>query len=226
MKPHKVRFTIWLEPAALDAAKERSRQDGVSVSEALAQAAAESLLRTRQDAEAQVLRAVERVYHLVQRTDRRRGFDDQVLKEMLGLAVLSFFNHTPAVPEGNKRAALLDGKLRFHKFLDTLAANLRGGRSVLSDLPPPSDPPAGHADVQQPNVDELAADHSPAGAPKRSSPPSPPKDGASGAGTLKAAPERAPVRSEANSIESPREPSATPSPPDPSQPKKRWSLFG
>lgn len=135
MKPHKVRFTVWLDPAALEAAKARARQDGGSVSEALSQAATESLLRNRQDAEAQIAKAVERVFYLVQRTDRRRSFDQQVLKEMLGLAVLSFFNHTPAVPEANKKAALLGGKARFHRFLDTLAANLRGGKSILSDLP-------------------------------------------------------------------------------------------
>ena len=135
MKPHKVRFTVWLDPAALEAAKARARHDGGSVSEVLSQAATESLLQKRQDAEAQIVKAVERVFYLVQRTDRRRGFDQQVLKEMLGLAVLSFFNHTPAVPEANKKAALLDGKARFHRFLDTLAANLRGGKSILSDLP-------------------------------------------------------------------------------------------
>ena len=135
MKPHKVRFTVWLDPAALEAARARARQDGSSVSEALSQAATESLLRNRQDAEAQIVKAVERVFYLIQRSDRRRSFDQQVLKEMLGLAVLSFFNHTPAVPEANKKAALLDGKARFHRFLDTLAANLRGGKSILSDLP-------------------------------------------------------------------------------------------
>jgi hypothetical protein len=135
MKPHKVRFTVWLDPAALDAAKERSRQDGVSVSEALAQAATESLLRTRKDAEAQIVKAVERVFYLVHKTDRKRGFDLQLLKEMLGLMVLSFFNHTQAIPEASKKMALLEGKARFQRFLDLLAANLRGGKTILSDLP-------------------------------------------------------------------------------------------
>ena len=137
MKPQKIRFTVWLDPATLEAAKVRSRQDRVSVSEALARAATESLLRNRADAEAQIVRAVERVFYLVHRTDKKRGFDQQVLKEMVGLMVVSFFNHTPAVPEAGKKAALLDGKARFHRFLDTLAANLRGGKSIVSDLPTP-----------------------------------------------------------------------------------------
>lgn len=41
------------------------------------------------------------------------------------------------MPEANKKAALLDGKARFHRFLDTLAANLRAGKTILSDLPTP-----------------------------------------------------------------------------------------
>lgn len=137
MKSLKVRFTVWLDTTTLEAAKVRSRQDGVSVSEALAEAATESLLRNRADAETQIVKAIERVFYLVQRTDRKRSFDEQVLKEMVGLMVLSFFNHTPAVPEANKKAALMDGKMRFHRFLDTLAGNLRGGKTILSDLPGP-----------------------------------------------------------------------------------------
>jgi hypothetical protein len=93
----------------------------------------------RHESEAKILQAVERVFHLIQRIDRRRGFDNQVLKEMLGLTVLSFFNHTPAVPSADKKAALLDGKARFNRFLDALAANLRGGKSILADLPIPED---------------------------------------------------------------------------------------
>jgi hypothetical protein len=140
MAEQKVRFTIWLDPAALEVAKARALEDRVSISETLAQAATEALLASgRHESEAKTLQAVERVFHLIQRIDRRRGFDDQVLKEMLGLAVLSFFNHTPAVPTADKKAALLDGKARFHRFLDALAANLRGGKSILADLPIPED---------------------------------------------------------------------------------------
>ncbi|HUN98531.1 MAG TPA: hypothetical protein VMU69_20155 [Bradyrhizobium sp.] len=140
MAQKKLRFTIWLNPAALEIAKARALEDRVSISETLAQAATEALLASgRHQSEAKVLQAVERVFHLIQRIDRRRGFDNQVLKEMLGLSVLSFFNHTPAVPSADKKAALLDGKARFNRFLDALAANLRAGKSILADLPIPED---------------------------------------------------------------------------------------
>ena len=136
MPEQKVKFTVWLDPAVLQAAKARAGRTGESVSEVLAHAARETLLgRAGDNGTGDILKAVDRVFYQVQRAERRRGFDQDVLKEMLGLAVLSFFNHTPAVPESEKRAALVSGKTRFGRFLDTLADNLRGGRSILHDLP-------------------------------------------------------------------------------------------
>ena len=142
MPEQKVKFTVWLDPAVLQAARTRAGRTGESVSEVLAHAARETLLgRSGDNGTADILKAVDRVFYLVQRAERRRAFDQDVLKEMLGLAVLSFFNHTPAVPESEKRAALVSGKTRFGRFLDTLADNLRGGRSILHDLPSAGDGP-------------------------------------------------------------------------------------
>lgn len=136
MPVQKVKFTVWLDPAVLQAAKSRAGHTGASVSEVLAGAARDALLGRRGDGGiGDVIKAVDRVFYQVQRAERRRAFDQDLLKEMLGLAVLSFFNHTPAVPESEKRAALVSGKTRFGRFLDTLANNLRGGRSILHDLP-------------------------------------------------------------------------------------------
>lgn len=238
MKPHKVRFTVWLAPAAMEAAKVRSRQDGVSVSEALGEAATESLLRSRADAEVQIVKAVERVFYLVQRTDRKRGFDQQVLKEMVGLMVLSFFNHTPAVPEMNKKAALLDAKVRFHRFLDTLAANLRGGRSILSDLPVQSeegqsDAPSRvekeqsgkphPANAEAPTPDAPAAKRSRTHTPLHkvhvtpSTPPAPRATDGHAPRTIVPAETIQPDALGTN---------APPPDPDPARTKKRWGLFG
>jgi hypothetical protein len=136
MAEHKTRFTVWMDPEVLRAAKARAVQDGSTVSEALAAAAKRDLIdANRQNTDAQILQAVERVFNLIQRIDRRRVYDQQVLKEMLGLLIRSFFNHTPATPKNDKEAALLSGKVRFNHFLDVLAANLRSGQSVLNDLP-------------------------------------------------------------------------------------------
>ncbi len=136
MKEHKVRFTVWLNPVVLSAAKARANRDGISVSEVLARAARKEFgQHDGGDADALIHKAVDRVFFLLQRTDKRRAFENQVLKEMLGLAVLAFFNHTPPVPDADRKAAHLSGNVRFQQFLDAVAANLRRGRSVLGELP-------------------------------------------------------------------------------------------
>ncbi len=138
MAEHKTRFTVWMDPEVLRAAKARALQDGITVSEVLAAAAKRDLIDAdRQNTDVQILQAVERVFNLIQRIDRRRVYDQQVLKEMLGLLIRSFFNHTPAVPAKDREAAIFSGKARFNRFLDMLAANLRSGQSVLNDLPVP-----------------------------------------------------------------------------------------
>jgi len=136
----KVRFTLWMEEEVLKAAKLRASESGVTPSRVIAAAARTMLIDNPQDAEARVLQAVERVLALIQRIDRRRGYDQQVLKEMVGLMAQSFFNHTPAIPEKDKKAALHSGKARFNRFLDTLAGNLRAGQSIMNDLPAPTAP--------------------------------------------------------------------------------------
>jgi len=142
MAEHKTRFTVWMDPEVLLAAKARALQDGITVSEVLAAAAKRDLIdANRQNTDAQILQAVERVFNLIQRIDRRRVYDQQVLKEMLGLLVRSFFNHTPAVPAKDREAAIFSGKARFNRFLDMLATNLRSGESVLNDLPVPEQAP-------------------------------------------------------------------------------------
>ena len=136
MAEHKTRFTVWMDPEILRAAKARALQEGLTVSEVLAAAAKRSLIDSdRPNTDAQVLQAVERVFNLIQRIDRRHVYDQQVLKEMLGLMVRSFFNHTPAVPKKDWEAAVISGKARFNRFLDILANNLRSGKSVLNDMP-------------------------------------------------------------------------------------------
>ena len=142
MAEHKTRFTVWMDPEVLRAAKARALQDSITVSEVLAAAAKRDLIdANRQNTDAQILQAVERVFNLIQRIDRRRVYDQQILKEMLGLLVRSFFNHTPAVPAKDREAAIFSGKARFNRFLDMLAANLRSGESVLNDLPVPEQVP-------------------------------------------------------------------------------------
>jgi post-segregation antitoxin (ccd killing protein) len=133
-----VQVTIYLDAQLLQAARERSANMQVSLSAAIVEALKESLLSTyRSEREQEILKAVERNFHALRRLDQRLAVELAVLKEMAGLGMRSFFNHTTPIPEATKAAAILSGKQRFHGYLDTLAKNLRKGESILSDIPLP-----------------------------------------------------------------------------------------
>jgi post-segregation antitoxin (ccd killing protein) len=133
-----VQVTIYLDAQLLQAARERSANMQVSLSAAIVEALKESLLSTyRSEREQEILKAVERNFHALRRLDQRLAVELAVLKEMAGLGMRSFFNHTTPIPEATKAAAILSGKQRFHGYLDTLAKNLRKGESILSDVPLP-----------------------------------------------------------------------------------------
>ena len=152
----KVRFTLWMDEDVLKAAKVRASESGATPSRVIADAARTILIDNPQNAEARVLQAVERVFALIQRMDRRRGYDQQVLKEMVGLMVQSFFNHTPAIPDHDKKAALHSGKARFNRFLDTLATNLRSGQSITNDIPAAPEAAADREDTGPPKPTSAA----------------------------------------------------------------------
>jgi len=136
VKGNRVQVTVRLEPRVLQAAKQRASEMKVSLSAALAEAAKESLLSSyRSEREQEILKAADRNFHALRRLEQQLRVDIQVLKEMVGLGMRSFFNHTTAIPDTLKTAALLSGKQRFHRFLDLLARNLRTGESILSDIP-------------------------------------------------------------------------------------------
>jgi post-segregation antitoxin (ccd killing protein) len=152
-----VQVTIYLDAQLLQAARERSANMQVSLSAAIVEALKESLLSTyRSEREQEILKAVERNFHALRRLDQRLAVELAVLKEMAGLGMRSFFNHTTPIPDATKAAAILSGKQRFHGYLDMLAKNLRKGESILSDLPLPElDPPKESAQPPQ-NVEEAA----------------------------------------------------------------------
>jgi hypothetical protein len=148
--------TIYLEPQLLLAAKERSTKMQLSLSAAIVDALKESLLSTyRSEREQEILKAVERNFHALRRLDQRLALEIQILKEMVGLGMRSFFNHTTPIPEATKAAAILSGKQRFHGYLDVLAENLRRGESILSDLPLPELEPPRESTPPQQNVDAV-----------------------------------------------------------------------
>ena len=132
----KIKLSIRLIRSAYDAAKSQASTTGSAISVIVAEAATQTLLATyRSDREAEILQAVERVFFKLQKLEKRQNLDLLILKEMVGLSIRAYFNHTPEVPDHERSAALLSGKARFHRYLDTLARNLRQNKSILSDVP-------------------------------------------------------------------------------------------
>jgi hypothetical protein len=132
----KIKLSIRLIRSAYDAAKSQASTTGLAISVIVAEAATQTLLATyRSDREAEILQAVERVFFKLQKLEKRQNLDLLILKEMVGLGIRAYFNHTPEVPDHERSAALLSGKARFHRYLDTLARNLRQNKSILSDVP-------------------------------------------------------------------------------------------
>jgi hypothetical protein len=147
----KTQLSVFLEQQVLRAARQRASEMKLSMSAVVADAAKESLLSAyRSEREQEILKAVERNFHAIRRLDQRLALEIQILKEMVGLGMRSFFNHTTPIPDATKAAAILSGKQRFHGYLDMLAKNLRKGESILSDLPLPElDPPKESTAPQQ-----------------------------------------------------------------------------
>ena len=228
MAEHKTRFTVWMEPETLQAARARAVQDGVTVSEALAAAAKRDLIDTnRQNTDTQLLAAVERVFNLIQRIDRRRVYDQQVLKEMVGLQIRSFFNHTPAVPAKERDAAIISGKARFNHFLDVLAGNLRSGNSVLNDLPVPEKAPNPASAVtrpEEPIIQPLVAPPLSVVLQTLPAPPTPPPPIEPIAPVVAPTP---PAQLESPPLEAtePMNNQKSTEPPKPAPPRKMWGLF-
>ena len=126
MNNEKIKFSISLGRPAYDAAKSLAAASGKAFTFVVADAATQTLLATyRSDREAEILKAVERVFFKLQKLEKHQHLDLLILKEMVGLGIRAYFNHTPEVLESQRSAAQLSGKARYHHYLDTLARNLR-----------------------------------------------------------------------------------------------------
>lgn len=160
MSGHRVQVTVFLEPQVHQAAKQRAKDMKLSMSATVAEAAKESLLSSyRSDREKEILKAAERNFYALRRLEQRMRIELQVLKELIGLGMRSFFNHTPPIPDTAKAAALLSGKQRFQRYLDLVASNLRGGDSILADVPLP-EPTETPADAKAPGGEQMKPDTS------------------------------------------------------------------
>ena len=107
MKDEKIKFSISLGRPAYDAAKSLAAASGKAFTFVVADAATQTLLATyRSDREAEILKAVERVFFKLQKLEKHQQLDLLILKEMVGLGIRAYFNHTPEILESQHSAAL------------------------------------------------------------------------------------------------------------------------
>jgi hypothetical protein len=154
---HKVKLSVHLEPEVYKAAENYSARMNVPLAVVVADAAKQTLLpQYRKNAELASLKATEKCFNRLRVLEDRIGNDLHVLKEMIGLAVRVYLNHTPAVPDDAKSAATLSGRARFERFLDVLAKNLRTGASILAEAPRQDDSPPTTAEQPRASATERA----------------------------------------------------------------------
>ncbi len=135
MNNDKIKFSISLGRPAYDAAKSLAAASGKAFTFVVADAATQMLLATyRADRETEILKAVERVFFKLQKLEKHQHLDLLILKEMVGLGIRAYFNHTPEILESQRSAAQLSGKARYRHYLDTLARNVRQNKSILGEL--------------------------------------------------------------------------------------------
>ena len=135
MKPLKIKSTVWLDSEIHQAAKLKAASTGCSLSETLAKAAEESLIRNRKDETTEINSRLDRVFYQLLKTDNKRGFEVKVIQEMLAVYVLAYFNHTPPIADSEKSAAMRQGKERFERYLNVILNNLMSGKSLTRHVP-------------------------------------------------------------------------------------------
>jgi len=131
---HKVQMTVRLKPEIYLAAKEAERRRGVPVSVIVADAASEVLLPAPEEsAETKLQNLSNRLLSRVETLERSLGRELFINKELLGQFIRAYFNHTPSIPDTERTAASLSGRLRFVRLLEQVNVNVRQGVSILND---------------------------------------------------------------------------------------------
>ncbi len=130
----KIQMTVRLEPAVFRAAQEFERRTGTPRSVLVAEAAKQVFLPPPHESpETRMENLSKRVLTRLNALERTLGTELQTIKELLGLGLRAYFNHTPAIPESERDAASLSGRARFARLIDLLNQNLHDGATILND---------------------------------------------------------------------------------------------
>lgn len=134
-RPNKVQMSVRLEPAVRAAALAVANRTGQPLAVVVADAAKRTLIK-RDDAQlASGMEQVAKQLTTQINQSRDQTLDElHILKEMLGLMIRTYLNHTAPVPESERDAASRSGRARFVRLLQRLESNLGRGGSVFDEL--------------------------------------------------------------------------------------------
>jgi len=135
----RVQMTVRLQPDVVRAARETSVRSGVPISVIVAEAAGRTLLPPAEEsAETKVQNVSNRLLSRMETLERALGRELFLTREMLAQFVRAYLNHTPAIPEEERAAASLSGRLRFVRLVEQVNVNARQGLSILNDSEVPN----------------------------------------------------------------------------------------
>ena len=128
---NKIQMTVRLEPEVHRAVLARANRSGIPPAVVVADAAKQKLLPKSSDDELTLERATDRVLRRIGKIDSAWQEEYHTLRELIAIFIRMYLNHTPAVPESERRDASMSGRARFNRIVDLLERNLRDGISVL-----------------------------------------------------------------------------------------------
>lgn len=124
-------MTVRLEPEVHRAVLAKANRSGIPPAVVVADAAKQKLLPKSSDDELTLERATDRLLRRIGKIDLAWQEEYHTLRELIAIFIRMYLNHTPAVPESERRDASMSGRARFNRIVDLLERNLKDGISVL-----------------------------------------------------------------------------------------------
>ncbi|MCO6439393.1 MAG: hypothetical protein J5J06_20070 [Phycisphaerae bacterium] len=138
-KYEKVQMTVRLRPEVASAARKASLRNGTPVSVIIAEAAGQTLLPPPEESvETKVHNLSNRLLSRMETLERALGRELFLTRELVAQLARAYFNHTPAIPDQERAAASLSGRLRFVRLVEQVNVNAGQGVSILNDTEVPS----------------------------------------------------------------------------------------
>lgn len=137
----KVQLTVRLKDEVYRAARETSARRRVPLAVIVAEAAAQALLPPPEASpETNLVHLSKRLLSRMETLERSLGRELFATRELLAQFVRAYFNHTPAIPDSERAAASLSGRLRFVRLAEQVNLNAGQGISILNELEAPDAP--------------------------------------------------------------------------------------